>query len=146
MGYFKNILVIFLLLFGINSIGQIIGTNLVNNPSFEEYYNCPVNAGQLNESKYWWGFSADYYNSCTTVPQLSIPSNFAGFQYAHTGNAYTGLIIFAKTIYYSDNREKILSGLKNKPVINCPCGSTYKCSPLRHVETKIHQKYILSQK
>ena len=44
--------------------------------------------------------------------------------------------------YYSDNREKILSGLKNKPVINCPCGSTYKCSPLRHVETKIHQKYI----
>jgi len=48
--------------------------------------------------------------------------------------------------YYSDNREKILSGLKNKPVINCPCGSTYKCSPLRHVETKIHQKYILSQK
>ncbi len=119
MGVSKNILLLFILLVcSLTTKEQITGSNLVNNPSFEEYYNCPDNSNELYFCKYWWGNSTEYYNSCATVPQLSVPSNFAGFQYAHTGNAYSGLGIYEKSIYYTDYREAIKTKLSDSLVAN----------------------------
>ena len=118
MEYFKNISLLFLLLHGINSIGQIIDTNLVNNSSFEEYYSCPAGTDELYKCKYWWGLSADYYNSCSG--SMGVPSNFAGFQYAHTGNAYAGYIIYSYNYIYPniDYREALKTKLKDSLIAN----------------------------
>ncbi|MEI6822776.1 MAG: T9SS type A sorting domain-containing protein [Bacteroidota bacterium] len=93
MTYLKNIFLFLLLLSGINTDCQIIGTNLVQNPSFEKYYNCPTWAAQLYECKYWWGYSTDYFNACAASGGASVPLNGFGFQYAHTGVAYSGCVI-----------------------------------------------------
>jgi len=93
----QNIKNIFFLVFTItflNSQGQhILGANLVQNPSFEEYDTCPTGSGQLYLSKNWWGVSTEYYNICYNGWGLSIPTNFAGFQYPRTGVAYAGFLL-----------------------------------------------------
>ena len=92
----KKISIILLLLITFTKVdGQVLGPNLINNPSFEDYYSCPCNEGELFKCKFWKGLSTDYFNIC--APMLcptSYPSNFAGFQYANTGNAYAGAIIY----------------------------------------------------
>ena len=73
--------------------GQIIGPNLLQNPSFEEYYQCSWSSGQLSYAKYWFGLSTEYYNSCN-LGSHSVPLNYNGFQYARTGSAYAGFDIY----------------------------------------------------
>ncbi len=68
--------------------------NLVPNPSFEEGI-CPDNYSEINSSKHWHGFSADYYKSCPQYvkylsEKMSVPKNVEGFQEARTGIAYAG--------------------------------------------------------
>ncbi|HLG35010.1 MAG TPA: gliding motility-associated C-terminal domain-containing protein [Bacteroidia bacterium] len=76
--------------------------NLVPNYSFEMYDTCPNTSSQIRYSQYWFQpngpptftwqatSSSDYFNVCGTTG-AGIPSNFAGFQFARTGNAYTGI-------------------------------------------------------
>lgn len=72
--------------------------NLVPNPSFEQYDTCPDFAGQIQHAIPWLsplvGTTTDYFCSCDTSVQhiAGVPDNFAGFQYARTGNAYAALI------------------------------------------------------
>lgn len=73
------------------------------NGSFEEYNWCPdyANGYYITACKYWnmptLG-SSDYFNSCSTdtgsntFPQFGVPQNYAGHQYARTGNGYAGLV------------------------------------------------------
>lgn len=81
------------------------GQNLVPNPSFEEYHNCPVFSNNIPYSptydsfltvKAWvsptWA-SPDYFNSCGAGSYL-IPDNSEGSQMPHKGNAYVGLICY----------------------------------------------------
>ena len=42
--------------------------------------------------------SPDYYNICGTGI-VGVPTNFAGYQYPHTGNAYAGFAAFGITAY-----------------------------------------------
>ena len=75
-------------------------TNLVPNPSFEEYIVCPTETGH-NLPNNWISFRAspDYYNSCAdTSTGVSVPHNTAGFQYAADGNAYIGIV----TAYFDE--------------------------------------------
>ena len=96
MKYYNNILIIFFLFIVLNIQGQqILSPNFVQNPSFEQYDTCPNSSGQLNLSKHWWGASTEYYNACSTSGDFSVPSNYNGFQYAHTSVAYAGF-------YYMD--------------------------------------------
>ncbi len=112
----QNIKNIFFLVFTItflNSQGQhILGANLVQNPSFEEYDTCPTGSGQLYLSKNWWGVSTEYYNICYNSWELSIPLNYNGFQYPRTGVAYTGFLLH----YHSFNIENkvYIETIKNK--------------------------------
>jgi hypothetical protein len=55
-----------------------ISQNLVPNFSFENYSICPNNYGQMTNSSNWLSVisSPDYYNSCTTNSNVSVPNFF----------------------------------------------------------------------
>ena len=88
------------------SVGTIgyAQTNLVPNPSFEEYSACPEFAGDIDRATGWSSYreSPDYFNSCANAG-LSVPSNALGYQNANNGIAYAGVVTFAKN--QSDGRE-----------------------------------------
>lgn len=71
-------------------------SNLVYNPSFEEYRRCPqkIDAlGVMREADAWWqptGGSSDYFNVCGGR-ECSVPRNKMGFQNAHSGEDYCGI-------------------------------------------------------
>ncbi len=114
MAYLKNILFFFLLFYVLNIQGQhYIGNNLVQNPSFEQYDTCPTSTGQLYLSKHWWGLSTDYYNACALPNGMSVPLNFCGFQYAHTGVAYAGFINYFHTPSFP-NFDTYMEAIKNE--------------------------------
>ena len=107
-------IIVLLLLCGLATKAQIIlSPNLVNNPSFEEFYSCPSQVNQLYESKYWWGTSTEYFNACATPGGFSVPSNGFGFQYAHTGVAFAGVGIYSNTNPNYDYRESIKTKLSD---------------------------------
>jgi len=91
--------------------------NLVANPSFEDYLYCPANTTEI-ESAYPWfqplQFSTtDYFNSCCSIPDFNgsvgVPLNGVGFQYAKTGNAYSGILA-----YGTGSRKEYLEGVLNQ--------------------------------
>lgn len=67
--------------------------NLVPNPSFEDTVFCPSGLNQIYASEHWLNFgnTPDYYNACETSG-MNVPNSNFGFQYAHTGVAYAGII------------------------------------------------------
>ena len=114
-----NYIVLFILLFySLTTKEQIIGPNLVQNPSFEEYYSCPAWSNQMYKCKYWWGLSTDYFDSCSTPGGVSVPLNYSGFQYAHTGNAYSGLVDYSNIQTDLDWRETIKTKLSDSLISN----------------------------
>ena len=70
--------------------------NLVFNPSFEEYLECPrkIDAkGVLTIVEAWYqptAGSADYFNRCA-IRECSVPQNKLGHQQPRTGDAYCGI-------------------------------------------------------
>ena len=117
----RNILVILLLFYGLTTKEQVvIGTNLVNNPSFEDYDTCPANTNQLYRTIYWWGLSSDYFNACSpsTFYGVSVPLNGYGYQYAHTGNAYAGVGFSTYYATPTNYREAIKTKLNNTLIAN----------------------------
>jgi len=82
------------------------GQNLVPNPSFELYNNCPNSSSGVSYSPGYNSFptvqswvnplqssSADYFNSCApSNSYVSTPGNGFGYQSPHNGNAYVGII------------------------------------------------------
>jgi len=109
----------FLLLFlGLNlNSTKLYSQNLVPNPSFEEYYQCPFQLSTFVDDEvakcvtHWWSFgnTPDYFNSCTNYLYVGVPSNLFGYQEAKTGNAYCGL----HTYYANDKHEFIGCKLTN---------------------------------
>lgn len=88
------------------------GPNLVYNPSFEEYVECPrkVDAhGILTTVQAWYqptAGSADYYNRCGSK-ECGVPKNKLGVQMPRTGDGMCG-IYCSKTDY----REYLQTTLK----------------------------------
>lgn len=86
--------------------------NLIFNPSFEEYTECPKRieaTGHLSIVDGWFqptGGSADYFNRCSNN-SCGVPRNKMGFQEAHSGHGYCG-IYCNKTEY----REYLQTELK----------------------------------
>ena len=80
-------------------IGQ--GQNLVKNPSFEEFDQCPVKLGNLDADVIEWSTptlgSTDYFHSCST--HMGTPKNFNGEQVAKFGSGYSGLYLYAPDDY-----------------------------------------------
>ncbi len=81
------------------SMGFAQAQNLVPNPSFEEYYDCPINFGQWAEVVDWtspYNTSADYFNTCAGTGYAGVPLSSQGYQYPAQGSAYMGVIAFAQ--------------------------------------------------
>jgi hypothetical protein len=103
----KRFTVIFVLIFC--GFVKSQNVNLVPNPGFEEYFNCPLDQAEVGDNVPSWNDNgllfgtADYYNVCGSVnpnwpwvsyPPFGVPANSCGFQQTHTGNAYVGIITF----------------------------------------------------
>ncbi|MGM0649569.1 MAG: PKD domain-containing protein [Bacteroidota bacterium] len=76
--------------------------NLVPNYSLEDYTDCPEGPSQLHYAVGWEtpdSATPDYYNACYTsffpmAPSMDVPDNIQGYQHAHTGDAYAGIISY----------------------------------------------------
>ena len=103
---------------------SIFSQNLVPNPSFEEFEECPWDVTLRHKKMLipqWYlpnKGTSDYFNNCATF-QVDIPNNFMGNLWAINGNAYVGIILKE---YHSkdttnrkarDYREYLQAELKN---------------------------------
>lgn len=93
------------LLFSISINAQ----NLVPNPGFEEFDDCPADMTLYPQSQlipYWYmpnKGTSDYFNACTNL-QVSVPNNFIGNLWAYEGEAYAGIVLFE--IHIEDTADK----------------------------------------
>ena len=103
----------------IGSVAQtapILSSNLVFNPSFEDYRECPrkIDAlGKLTIVEAWYqptAGSADYFNVCGTR-ECGVPRNKLGIQDAHIGNGFCG-IYCSKTDYREYLQTELREPLK----------------------------------
>lgn len=73
-------------------------TNLVANPSFEEYTCLPVLPGDAKASMAKWMIpvdrgGGDYYHSASANPDCQTERNYFGGEAPHSGNAYAGFCV-----------------------------------------------------
>jgi len=111
--------VIFLFLFINTSI--TIGQNLVPNPSFEEYSQCPFDVGGFGQLYFAYPWhnpsysSPDFFNACDTLQHMSVPYNYFGNENAHTGFGYSGIYCY---YVWGFSREYIQVQLKDSLLMN----------------------------
>lgn len=79
------------------------GQNLVPNPSFEEYLECPYSTAEFHTQVLdWYSFAVtpDYFHSCSNDLEAyaGVPANAWGFQWPITGEAYAGFITYSYNI------------------------------------------------
>ncbi|WP_405574368.1 OmpA family protein [Winogradskyella sp. Asnod2-B02-A] len=88
----------------------LIGQNLVLNPSFEDFYDCPRAMSLFHRNVKNWtnpnSGTTDYFNSCSEKMGFE---NFNGYQKARTGKGYAGIYTYFKKNY----REYVQGGLKS---------------------------------
>lgn len=81
--------------------GLVQGQNLLRNPSFEGYTECPSGLGNFQDGVLFWNTpslgSSDYFHDCSQT--MAIPKNYNGFQEAFHGKAYAGLYLYAPRDY-----------------------------------------------
>ena len=97
-------------------LGSINAQNLVLNPSFEEYNQCPFIIGYFNGNVHYWSTpnagSTDYYTICKTERGLDNIKNYNGVQIARTGNGYAGIYVYA-----DENYREYIQGRLDKKLI-----------------------------
>lgn len=90
----------------------LISQNLVSNPSFEDYVQCPEDYGTFQDDVLFFTKpttgSTDYFNDCSEI--MGTRSNFAGRQKAFDGKGYAGFYAFGP----KDYREYIGGELTTK--------------------------------
>ena len=101
---------IWIFILSILFFGRAVSQNLVENPSFESFLECPDHLGNFGEDLEYWSVptqgSTDYFNSCSLG--MGVPVNFMGEQTAKYGEAYSGFYMYAP----EDYREYIQGELK----------------------------------
>ncbi len=96
MKYCWRTLASILFLLSATPVFSQVPENMVYNPSFEEYRDCPQHIealGVMQEVDAWWqptAGSSDYFNSCGGR-ECSVPLNKLGSQSARSGEAYCGI-------------------------------------------------------
>jgi hypothetical protein len=99
-----------LLTFLIFTTSLLNAQNLVPNPSFEEYLECPFSTAELQNQVvdwYSWQESPDFFHVCSNDLEAiaGVPENAWGYQYPVTGEAYVGIFTYASHVI--DGREYI---------------------------------------
>lgn len=107
-----NNILVFLLIVCLGNFG--FGQNVVLNPSFEKYVQCPIKLGNLEQDVYDWTMptlgSTDYFNGCSSA--MGTPKNFNGQQTADFGEGYVGFYVFAPDDYREYIQAKLSSTLQ----------------------------------
>lgn len=100
----------------------IFAQNLIKNPSFEMFSDCPKKLGNFDVDVDNWSTptegSTDYFNVCSEA--MGAPKNFNGSQPADFGDGYAGLYFYAP----QDYREYLQAEL-NAPLLK---DKTYRVS------------------
>jgi len=81
------------LIFFFFSFTLLQAQNLVPNPSFEDYTDTVIAGDTFCNCTQWYtptNGTPDYFNSHNYGQIGGVPSNYMGYQYPHTGNAYWG--------------------------------------------------------
>ncbi len=115
----------FLTIFTLLQLGKLLNAqssyNLVDNYSFENNVHCPTSLSDTKPPMPWYvpqNYSGVYANSCSSIPNASVPYNFWGsgisYQYALTGNGYAAL--FFRNLFGSNARNYIQTKLKDSLV------------------------------
>ncbi len=90
-----------------------LGQNLVYNPSFELYTNCPQQLGSFHRDVLHWSAptegSTDYFNACSQA--MGTPENFNGAQLPRFGEGYAGIYLFAPDDYREYLQASLITGL-----------------------------------
>jgi hypothetical protein len=83
--------------------------NLIQNGSFENYTNIDCTYGGFDNGNppnnhvldNWYGYQTpDYYNAiCNALGWFNAPDNYFGFNQTKNGNAYAGLVVYARGGY-----------------------------------------------
>jgi len=80
---------------------SVSSQNLIKNPSFEAFGDCPEQLGNFNEDVSSWSTptegSTDYFNACSEA--MGTPKNFNGTQPSDFGKGYAGLYLYAPDDY-----------------------------------------------
>ncbi|MBC8046312.1 MAG: hypothetical protein H7Y00_05915 [Fimbriimonadaceae bacterium] len=103
--------------------------NLVPNPSFEDYTDCPYTYSLIDDDEYIFPSvtdwikptegTSDYYNACASAGcEVETPAAAPGFQYPNSGDAFAGMYTAYSTYDY---REYIQAKLTS-PLV---AGQTY---------------------
>lgn len=71
------------------------GLNMVPNPDFENYVQCPGAFSFLENAQPWQGWSSELYHSCAPLASgVSVPTNWIGNQAAFSGGGYGGCYVY----------------------------------------------------
>lgn len=106
-------LIVCLLLFKIS-----ISQNLIFNGSFENYTNIDCANGGFDRGSFpfthvldnWYGYqSPDYFNSVCNPGGFNVPNSYFGHSYSENGNAFVGMVVYAKGVYDKEYMYQQLS-------------------------------------
>lgn len=97
-----------------------LAQNLVPNPSFEEYLECPKGTAGLDPNLvnwYSWQESPDFFHVCNNegLGTAGVPQNAWGYQWPITGEGYAGIYTFVD--FASDVREYMAAPLTEQLII-----------------------------
>lgn len=98
-----------------------LAQNLVPNPSFEVFHNCPPYLGQIQESIAWDSpnnNTTDYFHACAPrTSGASVPQNTLGEQPPAQGEAYAGLRTWIPVIAGNPVYREYLSTQLKTPLL-----------------------------
>jgi hypothetical protein len=85
----------------------------VPNPSFEDTAYCVTSSGDMQAASGWVSYaeSPDYFNTCTSNSDVSVPNNWGGYQQPASGDAYCALGTYSSAFGGVNVREFIGSAL-----------------------------------
>lgn len=94
-----------ILLFTFFCCSALQAQNLVSNPSFATYSNCPYDYSQLHFATNWQNGNllgtSDYYNFCASADSFDVPQNISGYQTSASGS-YAGILMYHEAMEYRE--------------------------------------------
>jgi hypothetical protein len=107
----------------------LCGANLVPNPQFENFANCPFYFGQVDFAAPWFNptiATPDYMNSCSTFWPMAVPANLMGSETPNSGNGYMGA--FAYSVYGTNPVPGYREYIETPLLAPLQAGVTYQVS------------------
>ncbi|WP_439185039.1 OmpA family protein [Carboxylicivirga taeanensis] len=115
--YIKHLIALSVIFTWLDSYAQV--ENMVLNPSFEVYDECPKSYTHTNNSHalipdwtYPTATTPDYFNECGSG-EVKVPDNFAGYSKAKSGQGYAGAILSGS----NRNFREYIQGTLSVPMV-----------------------------